>query len=172
MIDFKYDPLCITEPEKQFALVHRHIERIREDPIFRQSQIVIMVERNLGFEAEHHERALRDIPITKHRIDHQAKRFGILTTEDIKYGMMTLFNTMLRDQRVNVKEPLLSEDPLGNRKRLREQLIIYSFQYKAAANAFGKQRVALNGKVGGMKDDVCIALQLGVYYSNQAHMYA
>ena len=116
MIDFKYDPLCITEPEKQFALVHRHIERIREDPIFRQSQIVIMVERNLGFEAEHHERALRDIPITKHRIDHQAKRFGILTTEDIKYGMMTPFNTMLRDQRVNVKEPLLSEVPLGNRK--------------------------------------------------------
>ena len=101
-----------------------------------------MVERNLGFEAEHHERALRDIPGTRHRIDHQAKRFGILTTEDIKYGMMTLLNTMLRDQRVNVKEPLLSEDPLGNRKRLREQLIIYSFQYKAAANAFGKQRVA------------------------------
>jgi hypothetical protein len=59
-----------------------------------------MVERNLGFEAEHHERALRDIPMTRHRIDHQAKRFGILTTEDIKYGMMTLFNTMLRDRNV------------------------------------------------------------------------
>jgi hypothetical protein len=160
-----------TEPEKQFALVYRHVERIREQSVFRQSEIVFMVERNLGFEAEHHERALRDIPMSRHRIDHQAKRFGILTTEDIKYGMMTLLNTMLRDQRVNVSEPLLSEDPLGNRRRLREQLIIYSFQYKAAANAFGKQRVTLNGKVGGMKDDVCIALQLAVYYSNQAHMY-
>ena len=28
------------------------------------------------------------------------------------------------------------------------------------------------GKVGGMKDDVCIAVQLAVYYSNMAHMYA
>ena len=160
------------EPEKQFAVVRRHIARIREEPMFALSEIVVMVERNLGFESEHHERAQRDIPLTRHRVDHQAKRFGVLTTEEIKYGMMTLFNTLLRDQRVNVANPLLSDDPDGNRKRLREQLIIYSFQYKAAANAFGKQRVALNGKVGGMKDDVCIALQLGVYYSNQAHMYA
>ena len=152
-------------------MVRRHIARIRDDPMFTMSEIIIMVERNLGFESEHHERALRDIPGTRHRIDHQANRFGVLTTEEIKYGMMTLFNTLLRDQRVNVADPLLSDDPDGNRKRLREQLIIYSFQYKAAANAFGKQRVSLNGKVGVMKDDVCVALQLGVYYSNQSHMY-
>ena len=84
-----------TEPEKQFALVHRHIERIREDPIFRQSQLVIMVERNRGCEAEHNERAVMDIPIGRHRIDHQAQRFGILTTEDIKYIKMTMFNTSI-----------------------------------------------------------------------------
>ncbi len=53
-----------------------------------------MVERNLGFESEHHEKALRNLPNCRHRIDHQAKRFGILTTEDIKYGMMTLVNTV------------------------------------------------------------------------------
>ena len=80
-------------------------------------------------------------------------------------------NTMLRDNRVNVAQPLLSEDPEGNRRRLKDQMGIYSFQYKDAANAFGKQRVSLNGKVGGMKDDVCIALQLGIYYSNHEHMY-
>ena len=79
-----------TEPEKQFELVRRHIGRIRDEPMFRFSPIVIMVERNLGFESEHHERALRDLPNCRHRVDHQAKRFGILTTEDIKYGMMTL----------------------------------------------------------------------------------
>merc|ERR1719163_781537 len=159
------------EPEKQFALVERHIERIRDVDLYRFSPIVIMVERNLGFESEHHEKALRNLPNCRHRIDHQAKRFGILTTEDIKYGMMTLVNTMLRDQRINISPTLLSEDPEGNRRRLRDQMGIYSFQYKDAANAFGKQRVSLNGKVGGMKDDVCIALQLACYYSNHEHMY-
>lgn len=161
-----------AEPEKQFALLERHMGRLRERPIFQYSQIVVMVERNLGFEAEHHQRALAGIPLTRHRVDHQAKRYGVLTTEEIKLAMMTLLNNMLRDRRVNILEPLLSEDPASARRRLREQLGIYSFQYKAAANAFGKQRVALNGKVGGMKDDVCIALQLAVYFSAQPHLYA
>lgn len=84
---------------------------------------------------------------------------------------IVLLNTMLRDQRVNMMNPLLSEDPEGNRRRLRDQLGVYSFQYKAAANVFSKQRVSLNGKVGGMRDDVCVALQLAIYYSNHEHMY-
>lgn len=130
-----------TEPEKQFKLVEDHISRIRDQSVFMNSEIIIMCERNLGFEAEHHEKALRDLHLVRHRVDREAKRFGILTTEDIKYAMMTLFSTMMRDQRVNVREPLLSAEPDANRRRLRDQLGIYSFQYKAAANAFGKQRV-------------------------------
>lgn len=130
-----------------------------------------MVERNLGFEAEHHQRALNGIPFTRHRVDHQAKRYGILTTEEIKLGMMTLTNTMMREQRVNVLSPILSEDPEGTTRRLREQMGIYSFQYKSAADTFGKQRVSLSGKVGGMKDDVCIALQLAIYFSAREELY-
>lgn len=151
--------------------MERHINRIRERNILKNSEIILMVERNLGFEAEHHQRALSGLPLTRHRIDHQAKRYGILTTEEIKLAMMTLFNNMIRDQRVNVLQPILSEDPEGNTRRLREQLGIYSFQYKQAANAFSKDRVSLNGKVGGMKDDVCIALQLAVYFSAKKELY-
>ena len=135
------------------------------------SQVIIMVERNLGFEAEHHERALRGIPHTRHRIDHAAKRYGILTTEEIKHAMCTLTNTMLREQRINIVKPLISEDPEANLRRLHEQLTVYSLQFKEAINVFSKTRVALSGKVGGMKDDVVIAMQLGIYYSAEPHMY-
>ena len=163
--------LLLTEPEKQFALLEKHIYDIRQREIFQNSEIIIMVERNLGFEAEHHQRALNGIPLTRHRIDHQAKRYGILTTEEIKMGMMTLLNNMLREQRVNVLDSIISQDPNGSLRRLREQLGIYSFQYKSASDTFGKQRVALSGKVGGMKDDVCIALQLAVYFSAKEQLY-
>ena len=95
------------------------------------------------FESEHHERALAHIPHTRFRVDHQAKRFGILTTKEVKYPSCTLLNTLLRDQRVAVLNPLLSEDPEGNRKRVEDQLRIYSMQFKAAQNVFGKQRQAL-----------------------------
>jgi len=161
-----------AEPEKQFALVERHVKRIQSVPELRYSEIVIMVERNLGFEAEHHQRALNGLPHTRFRVDHNAKRYGILTSEEVKYAMMTLFNNMLRDQRVAFYDPLLSEDPPAARRRIQEQMKVYSFQFKQAVNCFGKQRVALCGKVGGMKDDVVIALQLAVYYSARPEMYA
>ena len=160
-----------TEPGKQFALVGRHIDRIRQVPMLQFSEIVIMCERNLGFEAEHHERALRGIAKTRHRIDHGAKRFGVLTTQEIKHAMCTLTSTMMREQRVNILKPILSENPTANAKRLNEQLTIYSLQFKEAANVFGKGRAALSGKVGGMKDDVVIAMQLGIYYSSDPNMY-
>jgi hypothetical protein len=78
---------------------------------------------------------------------------------------------MLRDQRVAFRNPLLSEDPPTARRRIQEQMKVYSFQFKQAANCFGKQRVALCGKVGGMKDDVVIALQLAAYYTERPELY-
>ena len=161
-----------AEPSKQFALVERHIRRISSTPLLQFSQILIMCERNLGFESEHHERALRGIPHVRHRVDHAAKRYGILTTEEIKHGMCTITNTMLREHRINILKPLLSEDPEPNARRLHEQLTIYSLQFKEAINVFSKTRAALSGKVGGMKDDVVIALQLAAYYTERAEMYA
>ena len=151
--------------------MQRHIETIQSLPEHYQSEIVVMVERNLGFEAEHHQKALADMYNVRFRVDRQAQRYGILTTEDIKYQMMVLTNNMLRDQRIALRQPLLSEEPEENKKILKEQLTVYSFQYKAAQNVFGKQRVALCGKVGGMKDDVVIALQLAIYFSKDEHMY-
>ena len=114
----------VTEPEKQFALVQKHVHRIRQVPELSYSQVIIMVERNLGFEAEHHERALNGLPLTRFRVDHSARRFGILTTEEVKYGMMTLFNNMLRDQRIAFCDPLLSEDGAAPRAGANEGLLV------------------------------------------------
>ena len=86
--------------------------------------------------------------------------------------MLTLFSNILRDQRIAFESPLITQRPEENRKRIIDQMKIYSFQYKQAVNCFGQQRVALCGKVGGMKDDCIIALQLAVYFSSQEHLYA
>lgn len=65
--------------------------------------------------------------------------------------MCALLNALLREGRVSVREKLVSRDPAAMRLKLKEQLEIYSYQFKAAANTFGKEAVALSGKVGGMK---------------------
>jgi len=69
--------------EKQFALVERHILRLRTSRAYEDSEIVIMCERNLGFESEHLQRALNGLPNVRHRIDHAAQRYGIIMNEEV-----------------------------------------------------------------------------------------
>lgn len=160
-------PFFFAEPEKQFALLQEHIEKLRlQDPRRYSSLVRVYVERNLGFEAEHHMRALRHMPGVEFRVDHQAKRVGILTTNAIKHAMMTLTNSLLRERRLHIHPKFVSRDAKMVKTRLREQMEIYSYQYKEAATTFQKNQVALSGKVGGMKDDICIALQLACYFTD------
>ena len=72
---------------------------------------------------------------------------------------------MLRERRIHVAKPLTSKDEKGMLTRLREQMEVYSYQFKLGTNTFQKDRVALSGKVGGMKDDICICLQLACYFT-------
>lgn len=154
-----------ADPEKQFDLVTKHIARIRTDVGRKASRVFIYVERNLGFEAEHHKRALEHIPGVSFYVDQKANRVGVLTTEATKHAMATLVVSMLAERRIHVLQPLYSADPDAARIRLREQMETYSAQYKAAPDTFGKDRISLSGKVGGMKDDVCICLQLAAYFT-------
>ncbi len=153
------------EPERQFALVRTHIQDLRCIPEFEYSPVMIFVERNLGFEAEHMHRALRDEELVVFYRDEQAGRTGILTTDVVKYGAMTLTNVILREGRLCILPvaQLVARDAHEARRRLREQLEIYSLQYKSPENVFQKGRVALSGKVSlffnvvlsGERDDKC-----------------
>jgi hypothetical protein len=154
------------EPSKQFRLVEEHVAKLRENLYRSGSKVKIFVERNLGFEAEHHKRALSHIPNASFHEDDKAGRVGILTTDNVKHAAMELLNIMLREKRVAVCRHMHSRDRKGMLVRLREQLEVYSFQYKQALNTFQKDRTSLSGKVGGMKDDIAISLQLGVYWTS------
>ena len=90
---------------------------------------------------------------------------GVLTTNDIKHAMCQLVVLMLEERRIHIRKPMISRDPRGVAVRLREQMEVYSYQFKQAQNSFQKDVVALSGKVGGMKDDICICLQLACYFT-------
>lgn len=90
---------------------------------------------------------------------------GVLTTEAIKHAMCQLTVVMLQERRIHVWKPLASRDEKGMLLRLKEQMEVYSYQFKLGTNTFQKDRIALSGKVGGMKDDICICLQLACYYT-------
>ncbi len=138
---------------------------LRQIPGKTASPIVVYVERNLGFEAEHHKRALESLPGVQFHLDQKANRVGVLTTEAIKHAMCQLVVVMLQERRIHVHKPLVSKDERAMLLRLREQMEVYSYQFKLGVTTFQKDRIALSGKVGGMKDDICICLQLACYYT-------
>ena len=53
-----------ADPGKQFDLVCEHIGKLRAVPGYAYSRVIIYVERNLGFEAEHHQRALNGLQVS------------------------------------------------------------------------------------------------------------
>ena len=143
----------------------QHITRIRSDVGRKTSRFFIFVERNLGFEAEHHKRALGHIPGVTFYVDQKASRVGVLTTEATKHAMAQLVVSMLAERRLHVLPALYSHEPEAMRARLREQMETYSAQFKQAPDTFGKDKISLSVKIGGMKDDVCICLQLAAYFT-------
>ncbi len=97
-------------------------------------------------------------------MDVRANRVGVLTTQAIKHAMCQLVVVMLQERRIHLNTPIISRD-VKILIRLREQMEVYSYQFKIGVNTFQKDRVALSGKVGGMKDDLCICLQLACYFT-------
>lgn len=136
------------DPEKQFRLLTEHIKAIQAESKWSASAITVFVEHNLGFEAEHHERALRGLKNVSFYKDVQRQRVGVLTTLSVKHAMCTLVNAMLRERRLCVRnQPFISREGIAAKKLLRDELEIYSYQFKSAATVFQKTQVALSGKV-------------------------
>jgi hypothetical protein len=123
-----------TDPEKQFLMLMDHIHKMRSKVMWAKSNITVFVEHNLGFEAEHHERALRHLPGVTFYKDVQRQRVGILTTLQIKHAMCTLTNAMLREKRISLlSEGFVSRDSVAMKRLLMEELETYSYQFKVTS---------------------------------------
>ena len=57
------DVINTKEPSKQFVLLEEHIRTLRKNVYRSNSKVVVFVERNLAFEAEHHRHALKHLPM-------------------------------------------------------------------------------------------------------------
>lgn len=79
--------------------------------------------------------------------------------------MSGVYASMLQERRIHISKSLISRDAPGALVKLREQLEVYSYQFKDGETPFSKQQMSLGGKIGGMRDDIAICAQLVVYWS-------
>ena len=134
-------------------------------PMFYMSRVLVVVERNLGFEAEHLYRECHDIPNSVFvRESKDAARIGVLTTLDRKQEFVTYTNVMLRESRVFAPERhFVNVQQNKAHSTLLEQLSYFGYTFSAPDNQFQKERFCISGKGAGGKDDLCMAFLIGVY---------
>jgi hypothetical protein len=82
--------------------------------------------------------------------------------------MCTLVNAMLREKRISFTcdEYFIAQNETELKALLKEQMKIYSYQFKTASSIFSKDQCSLSGKVGGFRDDLAILIQLAAYWTS------
>lgn len=156
------------EPTKTFDILERHIDQVRQSySMLRNSIVSIIVERNLGFEAEHLFRECR------HKIQRcvflrepLANRVGVLTTQELKLAFVTYTNVILRENRMFACDTACFVDVGKNKTRdiLKDQLSFFGFTFSKQDHIFQKEKYVITGKTSGGKDDLCMALLIGMYF--------
>ena len=159
--------LQTKDPYKTFELLKQHVQAVRSgDENFACSNVVIIIERNLGFEAEHLFRECRDtIPNSSFLCEPGIERIGVLTTHARKIAYVSVMNNLLRETRIFVDQEYWVDS--GKNKTstmLLEQLSFFGFAFTRPENAFQKEKVAISGKSSGGKDDLCMALLIGLFF--------
>jgi hypothetical protein len=160
--------LQTKDPERTFTCLIEHVAAVRDTHrALYNGHVVIIVERNLGFEAEHLYRYCRLIPNSSFLRECNSTRIGILTTQVFKMAYVTFLNVLLREERVLCVSDATFVDSLGQKTRvaLHDQLAFFGVSFSAVENQFSKQRMAIGGKTGGGKDDLAMAMLFGLYFA-------
>ena len=159
--------LQTKDPYKTFELLKQHVQAVRScDENYTCSNVCIIVERNLGFEAEHLFRECRDsIPNSSFLCEPGIERIGVLTTHSRKIAYVGVMNNLLRETRIFINSQTWVD--CGKNKTttmLLEQLSFFGFAFTRPENAFQKEKVAISGKSSGGKDDLWMALLIGLFF--------
>ena len=137
---------------------------LRQHPTTKHAIIVVCPESNLGFEACHIERFVRECDVRDVVVMQEDvhNRPGIRTTHDTKEIMHGLLRDCLASDGLRSCEELVASDGKAEThlKELHVQMSSYAIIVEPGSTMFAKARRTYSGKSGGSNDDLIIALQL------------
>ncbi|MHA1679746.1 MAG: hypothetical protein ACTSUE_01980 [Promethearchaeota archaeon] len=154
--------------------VINHIKQLRQQPCFRNSLIVCVFENNLGQEAGHlHNLINRNFGENMVVLQHQLLKSGVGTTNGVKKSMMQQVRRMFMNNQIWFAEESSMvctgklNDKVENMGTLKQQFQVYTEIIDSPNTPLGRVRKGYSGKgTMGRKDDMCVAFQLLVYWSN------
>lgn len=155
-----------TEAHLQHKLVFDHVAQLRNIDSVKSAMVVLGIESNLGFEAQHTVHALQRSGLTNccpifEGVDNT---LGMLTTNKTKEVMCTALGELLSLNRLHVSSRFVSvsTSPKEMLSRFLSEMRAFMVYVDAPRSLFVQSRRTFTGKVGGHQDDAVIALQMSV----------
>ena len=143
-----------------------HIRAIRSITELQNSTIVLCLEENLGYEAQHIVHYLQSAGLKKWVALHEGAQhaLGWLTTNERKESMCLQLREALAIGNISfATEFICTSLPAQQAMRqLEDELRNFCVLVEPPKTAFGKVRRTFTGKVGGRNDDLAIAVQLAI----------
>jgi hypothetical protein len=160
------------------SLLVDHICNIRRQPQLKHAPIVIIPEANMSFIATDRMSTiveslrLEDVTVVRYmrpdgKVDDRG-RYGVVTTEARKILYVNEVRTLLDASRLKfvALEDMIGKNVEVDKATLGEQLKAYKEEI-IPGDEYGTRapKRRYSGKGTGMRDDLCLALQIGVYWS-------
>lgn len=154
--------------EMNFSSLKMHYDKLNENPIFKNSLKVFIIENNLGFEAQHYNNYIKN-NLGKCVVLQQHDRVGFHTDHRLKEAAARKLREYLLTDMITLSESFFSacSNVQNVKKELLNQLKNYKLVKSVPENtAFGKIKQTFTGKLNNRNDDICIALQLNLVWAN------
>ena len=133
-------------------------------PLLTNATIVLSFESNLAFEAQHLLHHLHSMGVQKwvSLAEGAHNELGWLTTHSRKEAMALILREALRTGRVAYSPHFfsLSMSREEAKRRFGDEIRNFSVVVEPSKSHFGRPRKTYTGKLGGLQDDVVIAVQL------------
>lgn len=146
--------------------MYDHINQLRALRNLSRSLVVLGVESNLGFEAQHTIQALKRLGLSNccplyEGVDNT---LGLLTTNKTKEVMCKALQELLTLNRLHVSDRFMSvqQSPRNMLARITEEMRAFMIYVDEPKSLFAQPRRTYTGKLGGHQDDAIIALQMAV----------
>ena len=156
----------VRDEREEYLLIHRHYEKIRQHPIFKQCRLVFIPESNLGMESHHMEAMVMEIPGVTTFWENE-KKPGVCKTGASTREYQFLLTTQLSMGGVRFDKDIFTvtreKTPPAMLTMLEEQMLRYHWSVKKPNDDYGKEKVTITGKVGSLQDDLLVTLAQNLY---------
>jgi len=152
----------LADVRETHKLVVAHINKARTIPQLEHATVVLILESNLAFEAQHimHNLNERGVKRWIALSEGAGGTVGWLTTNERKESMCFMLRDALRVGCIGLSKHFFSNS-MEKREMLKildDEMRNFSVLVEAPKTPFGKGRKTYSGKVGGRNDDVIITM--------------